>query len=114
MKRGIAVLVVLALFSGCLFAEGLDFGFKGVALNSAIVSGLPLPTGADFQLGLPVASFDDHPLEAWLRLRGGYEDLRILRDPATGEPIAEPDPKAPFDNAYRFHSPNFQWALGVI
>jgi len=110
MKRGIAVLVVLALFSGCLFAEGLDFDFKGVALNSAILSGLPLPTGADFQLGLPVASFDDHPLEAWLRLRGGYEDLRILRNPATGEPIAEP---AAFNGDYRFHSPNFQWALGA-
>lgn len=110
MKRGVAVLVVLALFSGCLFAEGLDFDFKGVALNSAILSGLPLPTGADLQLGLPVASFDDHPLEAWLRLRGGYEDLRILRDPVSGEPIAEPET---FDGAYRFHSPNFQWALGV-
>ena len=110
MKRGIAILVVLALAGAGLFSEGLDFGFNGVALNSAILSGLPLPTGADLQLGLPVAAFGDHPLTAILRLRGGYEDLRILRDPATGEPIAEPDG---FDGDYRFYSPNFQWALGV-
>jgi hypothetical protein len=110
MRRGIAIVVAIALCLAGLSAQGFDWSIKGLALNSAIVSGLPLPTGADLQFGLPVARLGDHPLTAVLRLRGGYEDLRILRDPATGAPISEP---SDFDKAYRFHAPNFQWALGA-
>jgi hypothetical protein len=110
MRRGIAILLVLALCLAGLSAQGLEFGVNGIALNSAIVSGLPIPTGADIQFGLPVARFGDLPLTAVLRLRGGYEDLRILRDPASGAPVSEP---SSFDGDYRFHAPNFQWALGA-
>lgn len=112
MKRRLTAFAVLALAAGGLFAEGLQFDFKGIVLNWAVpgVSGLPVPTGADLQFGLPVAAIGGHPLTLVARLRGGWEDGRILRDAATGDPRTEP---SDFEGAYRYYMPNFQWALGA-
>ncbi len=112
MKRSIACTALIALFLGALSAEGLQFDFKGIALDWAIpgVTGLPVPTGADLQFGLPIGALGNSPLTAVARLRGGYEDGRILRDPVTGDVRTEP---GAFDGAYRYQSPNFQWALGA-
>jgi hypothetical protein len=110
MKRSLVLTLALVLALGSVAAEGLAFDIKGVALNWAIVPGLPLPTGADLQFGLPVARIGEEPLAVVARLRGGYDDRRILRDPLSGDVVGEP---GDFDGAYRFHSPNFQWALGA-
>jgi len=110
MKRGLALLSLMALVSTGLVAEGLDFSFKGVAFNFALLP-IPVPTGADVQFGLPLASPGGLPLKAVLRIRGGFEDLRLLRDVFTGDPDYAPTSIA--DENY-YMSPNFQWAAGLL
>lgn len=110
MKRSIALLAVLVLAVGTISAEGLKFDFKGVRWNNTFIPVIPVPTGADVELGLKLADLAPGPLDATLDLGGGYEDLRLLRNPVSGDPMAIP---ASFDNAERYNSPNFQWALGL-
>lgn len=109
MKRGIVLFVLIALIAAGALAEGPELSVEGVVFNFAILP-IPLPTGADLQLGLPLASPGGLPLTAVLRVRGGYEDLRLLRDEATGDPIAAPEDLG----LYYFMSPNFQWAAGLV
>ena len=109
MRRGIVLLALIAVIAPWAFAEGPELSVEGVVINAAILP-FPVPMGADLQLGLPLASPGGLPLTAVLRLRAGYEDLRFLRDDATGNPIA-----APKDLGLNyFMSPNFQWAAGFV
>ncbi len=109
MRRGIVLLALIAVIAPGVFAEGPELSVEGVVINGAILP-FPVPMGADLQLGLPLASPGGLPLTAVLRLRAGYEDLRFLRDDATGNPIA-----APKDLGLNyFMSPNFQWAAGLV
>jgi hypothetical protein len=113
MKRSAAVLVAAIALAAGLSAQTISLSnVKGVAFNYSVpgLTGLPVPTGADIQYGLPVASIDDHPFTAVVRFRGAWEDLRLLRNPTNGEPIKEP---LEFDGSEWYYAPNFQWALGA-
>lgn len=112
-SRLFLVLAALAFSGGLLSAEGLEFSFNGIRYNTAIphLESLPVPTGADIEFRLPLADLGPGPLALDLRLAGGYEDWRILRDPSTGDPAAAP---ADFDGAYRYYAPNAQWSLGLV
>jgi hypothetical protein len=113
MKRSIALLAILALAVGGLFAEGIDFSFKDVVWNGTFISGLPLPAGASIELATNVAKPSIGPLDLTLDLRGGYEDLVFLRNPTTGDPIAAYNKDTDSFGAFYYNSPNFQWALGL-
>lgn len=110
MKRSLCSLTLIALVCSAALAEGFDFAAKGVAYNLAILPPLPVITGADIQMGLTVARPGDLPLDAVLRLRGGYEDLRLVRDELTGDPNEAPSSLG----KYYYMSPNFQWAAGLV
>jgi hypothetical protein len=117
-RRVLLVLAAIALGGGLLSAQGLDFSFNGIRYNTAfpgILKSLPVPTGADVEFRLPVAEFASGPLAVDFRVAGGYEDWRILRDSATGDPISE---KAYITDGtfgeYHYFAPNVQWDLGLV
>lgn len=99
MKRSIAILAALILAIGTLSAEGFQFEFKDAGLWYG-----------DVQFGLPVASIKDLPLTAQLRTRVGYEGLSLLRDPVSGDIVAQ---DAGGETPYVFDSLNFRWAIGL-
>ncbi len=115
MKRTmIAMCAVLALVAGRVQAEGLDFALNGVRFNFALLP-LPVPTGADVEFRYGLAEVGALPLEASLRLAGGYEDKRILRDALSGDPVAAPTGGiGEAGGEQRYQSPNFQWDAGLV
>lgn len=88
-------------------ASEVHFSFNGVKLNSALLGGLPLPTGADIGLEIPLGD----TLSASVRAAGGFEDRMILRSDSDGSPAAKPDA---FDGALWFHWPNAQVDAGLV
>ncbi len=115
MKRISLALVIVFAFAaaGGVAAEGLDFSFNGVRLNSALLP-IPLPTGAEVEFRYGIGELGGKPLALSLALAGGYEDKRILRNDLTGDPVAAPTGSLKDSGGYRFHSPNFQWDLGLV
>ena len=104
----LATLCCLMAFPLSASAEGMEFTFHGVRLNGVLLSPIPLPTGADVEVRLPLPA---KGLLFTFRLAGGYEDRMILRDDADGSPIAKP---ASFDEAQWFHWPNVEADTGVL
>lgn len=102
----IVVLLVLAVPAG-LGAQALDFSLNGIRFNNALLSGIPVPAGADVEFAIPMAA---KGLLFGIRLGGGYEDRLILRDDASGASIEKP----PFDNAHWFNWPNAQIDAGLV
>lgn len=90
-SRSLAIAVLSLAFAALclssLSAEGLEFVVNGLRLNTAIVPGVPLPLGLDAEIRVPIAKTG---LFFTFRAAGGYEDRLILRNDATGEPIAKP------------------------
>jgi len=112
MKRFVLVFsCALVLSTAGLFAGDFEFLFHGVRFNFALLSPVPLPTGADVEFRYAIGRGDLGPTALCLRAAGGYEDKRIVRDPLSGNPIAAP---TVMDNAYRYHSPNAQWDFGLL
>lgn len=105
----IALLFCLALAP--VHAEFSNFTFIAPRFNFRILGGPPVPTGADVELRFPLGDPGGAPLALSLRLGAGYEDGKLVRDPASGEPIPAP---ATFDDPARFDAPNAQWDLGVV
>jgi len=89
-------------------AEGLEFALNGVRFNGALLGGIPVPTGADIELRLPIAG---DGLLFTLRLAGGYEDRLILRDAVDGSPLPKP---GSFDNVQWFNWPNIETDAGIL
>ena len=110
-KRFLAVaiavccLMLVPLSAG---AEGLEFALNGVRFNGAILGAIPVPTGADIELRLPILG---NGLLFTLRLAGGYEDRLILRNALDGSPLAKP---ATFDDAQWFNWPNIETDAGIL
>lgn len=117
MKRISLALAIVFVFAaaGGLAAEGLDFSFNGVRLNSALLP-IPLPTGAEVEFRYGIGELGGKPLALSLALAGGYEDKRILRNDLTGDPVAArpKDESLEDSGGYRYQSPNFQWDLGLV
>lgn len=109
-----AAALSLALFLGIApgaAAEGPDFSFNGARFNSGIIPGLPLPMGADLQVQTALAG---KSLFALVRLAGGFETRRILRDGNDGSPIASPLSFDADDQEQWFHWPNLQLDAGLV
>jgi hypothetical protein len=102
------VLVCLAAVPMSAVAEEMEFTLNGVRFNGALLSGVPVPAGADIELRFPMAG---EGLLFTLRLAGGYEDRLILRDDTDSSPIAKP---ASFDNMQWFHWPNAEVDAGIL
>ncbi len=102
----IALVVMLCVAMGNVAAEGFEFAFNGIRLNGALLSFLPVPTGLDVGIRLPLAP----GLLYSVRVAGGYEDRMILRNDADGAPIAEPTSLG----TTWFNWPNFQLDTGIV
>lgn len=85
----------------------IAFTLNSIKTNSDIIAGLPLPTGADLTLELPLGSTST---AFTLRAAAGYESRMILRSTATMSPIAEPPA---IDGVQRFFWTNVLAELGV-
>ena len=110
--RGAAFLAVLAVFSSVsVHGEFSDFTFLAPRFNFRILGGPPVPTGADVEIRFSLAEAGGAPLALSLRLGAGYEDGKLVRDPAVGDPIPAQDT---FDDPARFDAPNAQWDIGVV
>ncbi|MDP3179969.1 MAG: hypothetical protein Q8M76_18805 [Spirochaetaceae bacterium] len=116
MKLRRASIPILSLLTlAAPLAVALDFSFEGPRFNFLLAGGLPVPAGGDLKLLFPLGV---SPLSVSLFLGAGYQDRYLLRDAATGDPIAaqnednEGSVYAPGRNA--FHSPNAQWDLGLV
>lgn len=110
-KRVLAIVIALCCLGFAPLAaaaEGFEFALNGVRFNGAILGGIPVPTGVDVDLRLPIAG---EGLLFTLRLAGGYEDRLILRDAGNGSPLQKP---ASFDNAQWFNWPNVETDAGVL
>ena len=103
-KMALALMMCLAI--GSASAEGIEFSFNGIRLNSALLGFLPVPTGADLGLRLPLAP----GLLYSVRVAGGYEDRMILRNASDGTPLAEPTALG----QTWFNWPNLQLDTGVL
>ena len=102
----ITLVLMLCMVMGNVAAEGFEFAFNGIRLNGALLSFLPVPTGVDVGIRLPLAP----GLLYSVRVAGGYEDRMILRDDTDGTPIAEPTALG----STWFNWPNFQLDTGVL
>jgi hypothetical protein len=106
------LLFLLAMLALCcttqiFAAPGIAFTLNSIKTNSDIIAGLPLPTGADLTLELPLGSTST---AFTLRAAAGYESRMILRSTATMFPIAEPPA---IDGVNRFFWTNALAELGV-
>ncbi|MDP2790724.1 MAG: hypothetical protein Q8O15_03095, partial [Rectinemataceae bacterium] len=110
--------IIASLFALCCMmaialpvaAQGMEFSFEGPRLNSVIVGGVPLPTGADVELRFPLS---DSGLLFALELGAGYEDRFILRM-ADGTPIAKPGDFDADDQKQWFYWPNVAVDAGLV
>lgn len=109
LVAALVVLCSLIVVSLPIAAQGMEFSFDGPRLNSVIVGGVPLPTGADVAFRFPLS---DSGLFFTLDLGAGYEDRLILRD-ATGAPIPKPDSFDADDQTQWFHWPNGEVDAGL-
>lgn len=91
-------------------AQGMEFSFEGPRLNSVILGGIPLPTGADVEFRFPIK---DSGLFFTLELGAGYEDRFILRM-ADGTPIAKPEDFDAGDQKQWFYWPNVAADAGLV
>lgn len=103
---GIAAACLLAAPSTA-FGQGLEMAFNGLRLNSVLIAPLPAPVGADLSFRLPLGN----RLSATIRLAGGYQDRKILRNDTTGNPLAAP---ATFESLHWFHYPVAEADLGML
>jgi hypothetical protein len=108
-RRPLFLLAMLAFFcTEQIFAgPSIAFTLNSIKTNSDIIAGLPLPTGADLALELPLGSTST---AFTLRAAAGYESRMILRSTATMSPIAEPPA---IDGVQRFFWTNVLAELGV-
>lgn len=111
MKRTAVVLLIAASFLSPVHAEFSNFTFIAPRFNFRILGGPPVPTGADVEIRFPLSESGGAPLALSLRLGAGYEDGKLVRDPAAGDPIQAPET---FDDPARFDAPNAQWDIGVV
>jgi hypothetical protein len=101
-----ALILMMCLAIGSAAAEGFEFSFNGIRLNGALLGFLPVPTGADLGVRVPLAP----GLLFSLRVAGGYEDRMILRNDSDGAPIAEPTALG----KTWFNWPNLQLDTGLL
>lgn len=106
-----AAMALLLSSATDMAAEGLDFTFNGARFNSGIIPGLPIPLGADVQVQVALAGTS---LFAQVRLAGGFETRRILRDGDDGSPLASPPSFVAGDQEQWFHWPNVQLDAGLV
>lgn len=102
----IALVLMLCVALSSVAGKSFEFSFNGIRMNGALLSFFPVPTGADLGLKIPLAP----GLLYSVRVAGGYEDRMILRDDATGAPIAEPTVLG----QTWFHWPNVQLDTGLL
>ena len=111
-SMAIAIIVVAILSPSFLEAQsfqskGLQFTINDVRFNYAIASGIPIPTGADADIRILTKN---QRLFFNVRVAGGYEDRKILRNTETGAPIEVP---TEFDAVQWFNWPNLELDGGV-
>ena len=99
MKRTAVVLLIAASFLSPVHAEFSNFTFIAPRFNFRLLGGPPVPTGADVEIRFPLSEAGGAPLALSLRLGAGYEDGKLVRDPAAGDPIQAPET---FDDPARF------------
>jgi len=110
MPKRIFFTLSLLLFCGSMYVSaspGISFSLNGIKTNSDIIAGLPLPTGADLALEIPLGSSST---SFTLRAAAGYESRMILRNATTSVPIAEP---AAIDGTNRFYWTNALAEIGL-
>jgi len=105
------LLVVLAILLYCVplsisAKPGISFSLNGIKTNSDIAYGLPIPSGADFSLEMPLREGKN---SLTFRAAAGYESRMILRNAATSFPISAP---ARIDALNRFFCTNSLAELG--
>lgn len=107
-KRALFILALITFCGTALVAASPNIAFtlNSIKTNSDIISGLPLPVGADLALEFP---FGSSMTSFTLRAAGGYESRMILRD-ASDNPIAEP---SAIDSINRFYWTNALLELGL-
>ena len=111
MRRFILSLVSAVSIFAPGYAEFSNFTFIAPRFNFRILGGPPILTGADVEIRFPLSETGGLPRSLSVRLGAGYEDGKLIRDPASGEPIPAPET---FDAPARFDAPNAQWDLGVV
>lgn len=110
MPKRVFFTLSLLLFCGSMYVSaspGISFSLNGIKTNSDIIAGLPLPTGADLALEIPLGSSST---SFTLRAAAGYESRMILRNATTSVPIAEP---AAIDGTNRFYWTNALAEIGL-
>jgi hypothetical protein len=108
VKRRLFALSLL-LFCGSMYVSaspGLSFSLNSIKTNSDIIAGLPIPSGADLALEVPLGSSS---ISITLRAAAAYESRMILRD-ATNAPIAAP---SAIDGTNRFYWTNALAEIGL-
>jgi len=80
---------------------------NSIKTNGDIIAGIPIPTGADIGLEIPLGS---SLYSVTFRAAGGYESRMILRNPTTSVPIMAP---SAIDNTNRFFWTNAMAEIGV-
>ncbi|MEJ5184608.1 MAG: hypothetical protein WHT81_05765, partial [Rectinemataceae bacterium] len=109
MLRKISVLMLLLAASSVVFSlETPSLVINGVHTNQDILGGIPLPTGADIMLLVPVDA--GHRTRASFRIDGSYGSRMILRNAADMQPLAAP---SELDGINRFMWPNILLEAGV-
>ncbi|HNT60108.1 MAG TPA: hypothetical protein PKL47_08435, partial [Rectinema sp.] len=110
MKKRLSILSIVLLFASLTTAfakPGINFSVNSIKTNSDIIAGIPIPSGADIGLEIPIGS---GLYSVTFRGAGGYESRMILRNPTTSVPIMAP---SAIDNTNRFFWTNAMAELGV-
>lgn len=90
MKKHFSILIEILLCCIPLSVSakpGISFSLNGIKTNSDIAYGLPIPSGADVSLEIPLCEGKN---SLTLRAAAGYESRMILRNAATSFPISDP------------------------
>ena len=110
MKKKLFALSIVFLCTSLtmIFATpGISFSVNSIKTNGDIIAGIPIPTGADIGLEIPLGS---SLYSVTFRAAGGYESRMILRNPITSVPIMAP---SAIDNTNRFFWTNAMAEIGV-